>query len=266
MYHAANAPRAGIADLIEDALVLFVAGFRRCWPIVLLFAVVVTVATTWSFLRRMDVVASAPDPAAAIRSLRELRTPVQLVVQLAMMAAGILTSLALASILFEVSGGVGRAGLESPLRAAWRLWPAGLLSMVLMAIACGVGFLLLVVPGIYVSVRLMLWTVALVDERSGALTALRTSWRLSGGHWWRTFGVVVLIGLGFGIAMLIVVALVQWLVASRTTDIATRMAVAQVTQGLLQVIGLPLITAALVVVYRDLRLRAAADPGARAAA
>lgn len=50
-----------------------------------------------------------------------------------------------------------------------------------------VGFILFVVPGIYLSIRLSFVYYALVIEHRSTFTALNRSWKLTQGHWWKIF-------------------------------------------------------------------------------
>lgn len=58
---------------------------------------------------------------------------------------------------------------------------------------------LLVIPGIYIGIRLVLSTQALVVEGRRGTQAMGRSWALVGGHWWHAFGTLVVAGLLSGI-------------------------------------------------------------------
>ncbi len=61
---------------------------------------------------------------------------------------------------------------------------AGLLTTVLIVI----GFFLLIIPGVILSVRLSFVPFLVVDERFGPVGAVRESWRRSAGYGWTIFG------------------------------------------------------------------------------
>jgi hypothetical protein len=97
--------------------------------------------------------------------------------------------------------GVGRSYRS----AARRLWP--LLGVVVLTwLLTMVGLLLFVVPGVIVAVLLSVSVPAQVVEGTGARRALLRSWNLVGGHWWHTFGTVLLTWLLLGLAVNLLVA------------------------------------------------------------
>jgi hypothetical protein len=60
---------------------------------------------------------------------------------------------------------------------------------ILQALATFAGFLLLIIPGIIIGVALTLSVPAAVEERIGAVDALKRSWELTRGSRWKMFGV-----------------------------------------------------------------------------
>ncbi len=74
----------------------------------------------------------------------------------------------------------------------WRIWPQAVGTAVLAWLAVMAGLLLLILPGIYVAVRLTFTTYALLDERQGPVAALRRSWELTRGRFWSLFGLGIL--------------------------------------------------------------------------
>jgi hypothetical protein len=78
---------------------------------------------------------------------------------------------------------------------------------ILAGIGIGIGFLLLIVPGL---ILLTFWSVVApvtVIERPGVFTAFSRSWQLVRGHAWPVFGTIVLVFL-LVIAAAIVAALI----------------------------------------------------------
>lgn len=65
-------------------------------------------------------------------------------------------------------------------------------SYLLFVVCCAAGFLLFIIPGIIVSIRLSFMPFLVVDEEMGALQALKESWRRTSGHSWRIFGLCLL--------------------------------------------------------------------------
>lgn len=67
-------------------------------------------------------------------------------------------------------------------------------AVLLAALGVAAG-LVLIVPGIYLIVRWYFVAQVAAAERTGAVAALRRSWELVQGNWWRTLGIVVLANL-----------------------------------------------------------------------
>ncbi|WP_432697482.1 YciC family protein [Marinobacterium sp. YM272] len=77
-------------------------------------------------------------------------------------------------------------------------WGRLLLTYILNAIAISVGFMLLIVPGVYVGVRFAVADYACVLERKGPIEALRGSWNGTSEHFWLLLqGLALLMGLLF---------------------------------------------------------------------
>ncbi|MFZ5897713.1 MAG: hypothetical protein ACOYU7_00755 [Bacillota bacterium] len=66
--------------------------------------------------------------------------------------------------------------------AKWRLGWRYFLASVLWFVASSVGFLLLIIPGIYIFYRLRLYSFFLVDRNCGTMESLRLSWAATKGR------------------------------------------------------------------------------------
>jgi hypothetical protein len=103
---------------------------------------------------------------------------------------------------------------------------AGLLA----GIATGIGFILLIVPGLFL---LTIWAViapVIVIERPGVLPAFGRSRALVSGHGWQVFGVIVVLFLiqlvVAAIARVIVVGITDTFAGAALADLITRLLVA----------------------------------------
>ena len=56
-------------------------------------------------------------------------------------------------------------------------------------------FLICMVPTIYLQVRWVFTLPLIIDQQMDFWTAMKTSWKMVGKHWWQVFGLVILIGL-----------------------------------------------------------------------
>jgi hypothetical protein len=104
---------------------------------------------------------------------------------------------------------------------------------------------ILVIPGIYIAIRLSLGTQALVVEGHRPTQAMGRSWALVGGHWWHTFSTLLVAGL-----LTVVVNAVITTPFSATNWFGQAVAAAAAT-----VITLPYTTVVGVLLYLDLRAR-----------
>jgi hypothetical protein len=76
----------------------------------------------------------------------------------------------------------------------------GLIGLALLvAIVVGIGFILLIVPGVIFGVFLSMAVPAFIVERKGVTDAMSRSWNIVSGSWWHVFGVIVVAGLLAGI-------------------------------------------------------------------
>ena len=107
-------------------------------------------------------------------------------------------SAAMLRLVFARSGTVGGAILF-----AIALLPAYSILIVLTNLAVGAGFMLLIVPGLYLLGRLLPAGAAMVaEERRNPIDALKRGWALSEGHGWLIVGFYLLVAIGAAILML----------------------------------------------------------------
>lgn len=119
-------------------------------------------------------------------------------------------------------GRTPRAGAS--LRAALGRLPAVAGATVLFSLATALGALLLVLPGIYLWVRLALFAQAVMAENMGAREALGRRWELAEDSWWRLFGILLL------------VTLIAWVVAA-VVALPLELAASEAESALLSLVG-----------------------------
>jgi hypothetical protein len=90
-------------------------------------------------------------------------------------------------------------GEEPEVGPSLRFAAGKLLSMfwlaILLVVLLAIGFLLIVVPGIYLAIAWILAMPVLLFEGKGAFKSMGRSFDLIRHHWWRTFGIVIVIGI-----------------------------------------------------------------------
>lgn len=108
-------------------------------------------------------------------------------------------SAAMLRLVFARGGTVGGA-----LAYAIALLPAYSILVVLVNLAVGIGFMLLIVPGIYLWGRLLPAGPAMVaEERRNPVDALKRGFALSEGHGWLIAGLYLLVLIPCGIVVLV---------------------------------------------------------------
>ena len=260
MYQKPTVPRS-IGGVLDDSFRLYKASLGSCLLPVLLVSVL---TGTLSYL----VIVSMP-PTAQI-SPTELLTRYRTLFAtfgiwyLLVFVLGMLMYGMLIVIIVAVSRG------ETPtfgasLGKALRRTPALFVAMIAFVIAISIGTLLLLIPGVYVWNRLTLYAVPLVTEGQGPFESLGTSWRMVGGHWWRTATVLFVM-----VAILIVLSIVLGALAgilaalgagagglsANPAAIAGRASlISLLVNALVQMFTTSLIVSAFVALYQDLVLR-----------
>lgn len=110
------------------------------------------------------------------------------------------------------------------------------------------GFMALIIPGLYVSYRLIFSLYATVIDNSSALDSLSSSWELTKGRWWLVFRAIILIT--FVVAGPII--LISLLIDPTGKSLASQFA-----GNLLGFLAAPLMNVYLVLLYLRLRDSAA---------
>jgi hypothetical protein len=134
----------------------------------------------------------------------------------------VLTSAITRNIATEVAG--HDLDLEQSYRFGFaRLGPILVVS-ILVGLATLLGLIVLVIPGIYIGVRLAVSTQALVIEGKRGTQAMRRSWDLVGSHWWHTAFTLLVAGLLTGVVNAVITAPFSagaWLLQGIAAAIAT---------------------------------------------
>ena len=132
---------------------------------------------------------------------------------------------------------------------------------IVWAIVFTIGLLLLVLPGlavfcagVYFAVRWTLSVAAMMAEDIGPSRGLGRSWNLVRGQWWRTFGILLIVGImqaviGYALGFLF------GLIAAAVTSGDVQLAVIAVGSTILGALVSPITTIAVVLLYFDLRVR-----------
>lgn len=131
-------------------------------------------------------------------------------------------------------------------------FPAMLMAVILYTLAIMGGTILLIVPGIILTISMMLYIYFIVVDSLGAYASLKASHNLVWGHWWRTLSVYMAPGV---IAMVVYFALVALLAFLGSSDSATVKLLTTVISDLALAIFIPYFFVLGYVQFHDLKLR-----------
>jgi hypothetical protein len=186
-------PTRGIGEILSTAFQLY----RRYWRTLLPIAALVVVPLTLLEHAIGDWVRShgqqLQDQVVVSTSFWAQATAWLLAALAGLLLYQVLTGAITRAIAAEVAG--QDPGVEQSYRFGFaRLGPILVVS-ILVGLATLLGLIVLILPGIYIGVRLAVSTQALVVEGKRGTQAMRRSWDLVGGHWWHAAFTVLLAGL-----------------------------------------------------------------------
>ena len=125
-------------------------------------------------------------------------------------------------------------------------------AVLIAAVGIAAGFVLLILPGVYLAVRWFFVPQAVVIDGTRGTSALSESSQLVQGFWWRTFGLIVIINLVAALAALVMTAPFT-AIATSTDDAVWALAGTIVAES----ITAPFVALFSTFLYYDLRARRA---------
>ena len=148
------------------------------------------------------------------------------------------------------------AGVAESLRyAVGRLLPL-LVAYFLVVVIVGLGLVALIIPGIWLAVKLSMTFPAVVFERTGPFAAIGRSWALTKGNWWRVFGTLLVVFLISFVLQIVLAAVAGGLLAAGDSVSELTVAIVLTLVNLLALaLTYPLWASVTSVVYYDLRVR-----------
>ena len=170
-----------------------------------------------------------------------------------MCAASALSALlysAMVADIYAVATG-GATPAAAGLVAALRAFPGVVMAGLIFVIGTSIATMLFIIPGAYLWGMWQLWLVVLVVERSGPVEALRRSWQLMEGSWWRISMLITIVTVISALPPLLFDTVASTILvlfgrdATHAPPVVTALAIA------LDMFLLPLIPAALVAAYLD---------------
>jgi hypothetical protein len=265
MYTRPTAPRS-IGGVLDDAIRLYRASFSRCWPLSLSGAALAAIVAVWQTqqmaalpLASLTTGGTTNASLAAMATLmarmsRMEHSPMLWLSYFVMMAVWLVFPAAIMRRQDAVASG-SAGSLGDALGYVLRHLPTIIIAGIAFVIAVTVGFLLLIVPGIWIWGYLQLWLVAAATEDLGPFGALGRSWKLIDRHWWRTsttVGVAWIIVLVIGLVSGVITGIAAVLFHG---DLLVVLAVSQLLSAVLNIFTVPMWTVAMVAIFQDLKLR-----------
>jgi len=231
--------RREVGELIEDAWRLFTANLGLFLPIAIVIIVPVDLLVLGvGYGQLWDGYDSSPPADEQVMAI----VLTFLVFQPLVTAAHIAAVMAL-----------GRGERPTPWWSVARgleRWAAVLCVILLSAVVVGIGFICLIVPGIYLGVALYFGTQAVVAESRSPVDALRRSRDLVRGQWWRVFGIGIVFSVMIGVLTALITAGIDI-----GADAADSQALALLGAMIGDVLTIAFTALAATLVFFDLRVR-----------
>jgi hypothetical protein len=252
MYVKPASPQT-IGGVLDDAVKLYRATFRACWPIASAADVIGGVLNIYLAVHMLGSVVFNPrNPMQALEVYRQPGVYLIWLVDIAVRLAAYGTMLIYQNALAD--------GESAPsMREAFGVMLGRLVWALLASLAwwvvITVGLVLLLVPGFYFLGALCLWPACLFVGGAGPLQALQQSRELIKGHWWRTSTILTVAFILVIVLSAVAGGVVGGLVPIFRHDPMDLQIALQVVTVIVSVFTLPVMPAVLIAIYRDLRLR-----------
>jgi len=164
----------------------------------------------------------------------------------------VVASAAAALVAAEAYAGMSSGWRQSAAAGLRRIIPIVIVTVV-AAVLITIGFVFILVPGIFLATSFAVATPALMIERVGPIESLKRSWRLATGERWRIFGaglsMIVISIIVFGIIAVIVYLALSGLAGLSDGDTS------YYVQQIMTLLSIPLTAAVGAVLYVDLKVR-----------
>lgn len=251
MFELASTPR-DLGEILVQGLRLGRLAFRRLFMLTSLLAFLALIPT-------VSLVWGAGDATIAMGSIDEVlqrfRGPYGIAV-VVIMVIGLPFQALLLSRVAAASRGQTET-LQVEWRTALSAWPWMFVAMIVYALAVLLGMVLLIVPGLILAISLMFAQFSVVLDSRGPIQALNRSHNLVWGHWWRTFGLLLLMFVPLWLVVAIASGIMGIDTGSSTDMTVTGRGLFE--QGVVQMVFYalcsPFVYSVLYVYYHDLKLR-----------
>jgi len=258
MYVRPSAP-LDIGGVIDDAVRLYRASFSRCWLLALGFTVILAALQIMLLLSIPGVLQGVvPGALKPQQIFAALASPPIVLAYVLLGVVSLVFYGALFALQAAVVRGVEAFTLGRALAVGLRRVPGMLLASIVFAIAFFAGFVLLVIPGIYIWGKFQMWQASMFTEDASAMESLGNSWRLTRGRWWRTsaiFTIALIVIYVFTLALGLVSGTLTVIFASGHHSLLETQLVGLPLQAIGRVFVTPALPAVLLAMYDDCKLR-----------
>jgi hypothetical protein len=237
------AKRRETSELLNDAVRIYFANFGTVFAIAA--AIVVPVQLIVSGVGLEELTSGYRETSNTAEQL--------IPVGVSFLVVAPLIAAAMIGVLRDLANGE-RAQFRRSLQLGLDAFTPVFIAVLIAGAGIALGLLLFIIPGIYVAVRWLFVPQAVVVDNARGANALRTSWALTQGFWWRTFLVVLLANLIALLPGLLIVAPLEALASS-----ADSQAISLAGMVLTETLTAPFVAIVSVLLFFDLRARAAAE-------
>lgn len=178
-------------------------GLRRSGSVSGLVVLVLTLVYQFVFITAVNTVVATQLPPELPRrevGLSSLRLPIATEVALALAVGSLLVGfgvfLAAARLLSREPSTLSTVSSAAITRRFGRAFLSTVAVSLVLGVVIPLGFLLFVVPGLFLAVSFQFAVFAIAVEDTGPLAALRRSWALASGNRWRLLALVVIFAVG----------------------------------------------------------------------
>jgi len=233
-----------LSDLLGDAIKLYFRNFATLFALALAIVAPVQLIVVGVGMEELTV------------SYRESADTAELLIPTAVSFLVIAPLIAAATIhvLQELAAG-NKPRATNALQVGLDLFAPVFLAVLLAGFAIAAGLALLIVPGIYIAVRLLFVPQAVVVDNARGPDALRLSWNLAQSFWWRIFGVILLANLIAFLPGLLIVSPLEALAES-----ADRQWISLAGMILTETLTAPFVALVSTLLFFDMRARGTPRP------
>jgi hypothetical protein len=249
MYSQPTGPRS-IGEVLDDAIRLYRQSFRPILPLLIVSALLSVVP---SLLIGTNSTYGTSQAARLSALMQLVSSPTYWVTMLIVWLASLVLYGALFGSIDRVAKG-GQMRFGEAFQLGLSRLPRMLVAALLFGLALAIGFVLFIIPGIYLMGIYQLVFVALVVEDAGIFQSFSRSSGLIKGYWWRSTVIVTVAIVILFVISILVSTLIGFLAAMKL-GLGTILVVNQAVSALLNIVIVGWLPCVLLAMYYDLKLR-----------